>query len=136
MTKTLTIATLAIAGGLLALSAGAMAATALVERTPPALAPGALPALSGFTVMSPALVGGPSATDYYAYYDSDGPNLAGIIRSYDDYSRYADARGVAAASILDASVLPQTVDDPLLTKLYGQFDYLFSGSAPRDGELV
>ena len=102
MTNKLTFATLAIAGGLLALSAGAMASTALVERTPAATPPD----LGGYTVMLPALVGGPSATDYAAYYDGDGPNLPGIIRSYDDYSRYADARGVAAASWLEASVLP------------------------------
>ena len=61
-----------------------------------------------------------------AYYDGDGPNLVGLIRSYDDYSRYADARGVAAASYLDASVMPQVTDDPALTAVYGEFDYMFA----------
>jgi hypothetical protein len=135
MTKKLTIAALTIAAALLTISAGAMAATALVERTP-AAGPnfGASQTLNGFTVMAPALAGGPSATDYYSYYDSDGPNLVGIIHSYDDYSRYADARGVAVASVQIDSSLGVNLDDPMLTRMYGPFDYMFSVETP-DSDL-
>jgi hypothetical protein len=130
MTNKTTIAALTIAAALLTISAGAMAATALVDRTPSATPMGGALDLHGFTVMSPVLAGGPSATDYYAYYDSDGPNLPGIIRSYDDYSRYADAGGVAAASVLeDSSLMQLHGDDSLRSKLYGEFEYLFPSRA-------
>ena len=126
MTNKLTIAAVTIAAALITISAGAMAATALVERTPSATPLGAPLDLHGFTVMSPALAGGPSATNYYAYYDSDGPNLNGLIRSYDDYSRYADAAGVTEASVLlESSLIDINRDDPLLTRMYGPFDYMF-----------
>jgi hypothetical protein len=135
MTKKQTIAALSIAVALLTSASGAMAATALVERTPAASPTvGASQTLNGFTVMAPVLAGGPSATDYYAYYDSDGPNLVGIIHSYDDYSRYADVRGVAVASVLIDSSLGVNLDDPMLTKMYGPFDYMFSVGTP-DSDL-
>lgn len=127
--KTTTRAALTIAA-LLMTGATALAATAPVPQTPAAgLFAGSAP-LKGFTVTTPALAGGPSATDYSAYYDGDGPNLPGLIRSHDDYSRYADVRGIVAASWLDASVMPQITDDPALTAVYGEFDYMFSYKVP------
>jgi hypothetical protein len=126
MTKTSAFAGLALAVLLVANASSGFAATAPVPHLPTIQLPAAT-TLNGFTVTSPALAGGPSATDYYSYYDGDGPNLASLIRSYDDYSRYADARGVTAASYLDASVMPQITDDPALTAIYGEFDYMFVG---------
>ncbi|RYE07424.1 MAG: hypothetical protein EOP22_17935 [Hyphomicrobiales bacterium] len=120
------ITALIIAGALLAAGTAAYAAVGPFQPTPSILAQS--PTLHGFTVSTPALAGGPSATDYYAYYDGDGPNLPGLINSYDDYSRYSDPRGVAVASVLDSSVVINR-DDPLLTSLYGEFDYLFSTDA-------
>jgi hypothetical protein len=125
MTKTSAFAAISLAVVLIANASLGLAAAPPVPHVP-SIDANASVALKGFTVMSPALVGGPSATDYYAYYDSDGPNLLGLIRSYDDYSRYSDARGVAAASYLDASVMPQITDDPALTAIYGEFDYMFA----------
>jgi hypothetical protein len=125
LTRTSTFAGLALAVLLTAAAAPSLAVTGAVQNTPVADPPPAA-AMTGFTVTSPALLGGPSATDYYAYYDGDGPNLPGLIRSYDDYSRYADPRGVAAASTLDASVMPRITDDPGLTAIYGEFDYMFA----------
>ena len=125
MTKTSAFAGLALAVLLVANASSGFAATAPVPHIP-AVDLQSATALKGFTVTTPALAGGPSATDYSAYYDGDGPNLPGLIRSYYDYSRYADARGVAAASYLDASVVPQITDDPALTAIYGEFDYMFA----------
>lgn len=125
MTKTSAFAGLALAVLLVANASLGLAATPPVPHTPEIDLESAT-GLKGFTVTLPALAGGPSASNYYAYYDGDGPNLPGLIRSYDDYSRYADARGVAAASYLDASVMPQITDDPALTAIYGEFDYMFA----------
>jgi hypothetical protein len=125
MTKTSVFAGIALAVLIVANASLGLAATAPVPHTPSGDLASPV-GLKGFTVTTPALAGGPSATNYYAYYDGDGPNLPGLIRSYDDYSRYADARGVAAASYLDASVMPQITDDPALTAIYGEFDYMFA----------
>jgi hypothetical protein len=125
MTKTSAFAAISLAVVLVANASLGLAATPPVPNVPSIDAKASV-ALKGYSVMSPALVGGPSATDYSAYYDGDGPNLLGLIRSYDDYARYSDVRGIAVASYLDASVMPQITDDPALTAVYGEFDYMFA----------